>query len=426
MKRYLFPISLIILLSCFGIEDVSLGDTFVKYYGGDASFELKDMIFRSDGDRGVVMLGVRADIGDGGERRDGYVIKIDENGNLLKEGVTLSLNTEITQSYHFEASRITAIDGGGYLLIGSNTNQHQGVVAAWTQVDDKLEMVGDWKFVGDSINNYYGVDICSTSDGGVLVAGYTDANGDNDFFYYKIGGTSATWSRIQERANSDDQLVRVLPISGENFAIFGRTDAISETGELGINVERSIIDQEGIIINSLIYGTSVERGNGIDNNIADIPYDVIESPGGFAIAGEAISSTGSYPFMMNVDLTGAVTNVVNYETEFASNGISGRAFGVTQSLSNDFILVGELIDFIDTAGKVTKPKNNELMVMRTDQFGVRLGEINNFGVENGEDKAVRVLTDTEGNILVGATYDFGSELEKFALLKMNVQGELKP
>lgn len=429
MKKFLLFVPLLVFLSCGGDNEIEPGATYIKYFGGEGTYELKDMILRADGNEGVVMFGIRdgAD-GNGGIRRDGYIIEADGNGNLVNE-----LRLPLTDAngdeapYAFEASRITAIDGG-YLVVGSNINEHAGSIAAWAQLDSNLEMVGSWDFVGDSVNNYYGVDINVTADGGVLVAGYTDDNipRDNDFFYTKVGGTATDWSRIQRRANSDDQLVRALPTSGGDFAIFGRTDAISEAGELGVNVERSIIDQEGVIINSLIYGTSVDRGAGIITTIDDIPYDVIEKPGGFTVVGDA-SDVGSYPFMMNVDLTGAVTNIVNFENDFATPELTGRAFGVTQSLSNDFIVIGELIDFVekDKKGDPVKSKNNELMVMRTDQSGARVGGVSNFGLENGEDKGVRVLTAPDGSILVGGTFDFGGGLSEIALLKMNVEGELK-
>ena len=413
------------LLSCTNDIEISPEETYVKYFGGNANFELKDMILRSDGNEGVVMLGVREtedEAGFGALRRDGYLIEADEAGNMLnKDTLTLS-------PFNFEASKITAISEG-YLVVGSNPLEFPGSLAAWAELDNNLEMVGGWQFVGDSISDYFGVDINVTSDGGVLIAGYTDTNGDNDFFYSKRGGTSADWDRIQTRANSDDRLVRALATSDGNFAIFGRTDAISEAGESGVNVERSVIDQQGVITNSLIYGTSVDRG-GIDNDIDDIPYDVIEKPGGFTVVGDARNGIDSYPFLMNVDLTGAVTNVVNFESDFTTDiDLTGSAFGVTQSLSNDFIIVGELVDFVEivsSAGdRSRKSKNNELMVMRTDQSGTRIGDVRNFGVENGDDKAVKVLTATDGSILVGATYDFGRGRTQFALLKMNVEGELK-
>ena len=65
------------------------------------------------------------------------------------------------------------------------------------------------------------------------------------------------------------------------------------------------------------------------------------------------------------------------------------------------------------------------MVMRTDQAGDRINSVKNFGVENGDDLAVRAFTTPDGSILVGGTYDFGGGQKRFALLKLNVNGELK-
>lgn len=436
MKKITLLLSLITLLSCGGDDEIPLGSPFVKYFGDrTASFELKDMVLSDDG-VGVVLLGVRE--GDVFLTEDEspilkrfYVVLADENGTTIKQGSLPFLDAVGNViMFDLEASRVTSIEGGGYLVIGTREIESVKVGATklvklivWVQLDNNLEMTGQWMAAGDTINNYYGVDINVTSDGGVLLAGYTDANGDNDFFYRKVGGSTTDWSRTQTRENSDDRLVRVLPIAG-GFGLFGRTDGLAEDGKTGINVERTIITEQGVIINSLVYGTSV----GAITDFDDIPTDVIEKPGGFAVVGEAIRFNVSRPFLLDVDLAGAIAVAVNYATDFAAidDGIEGGATSITQSPSNDFVIVGELQDYTENYGaKGAKDRNNEVMVMRTDQAGVPIGSIKNFGVENGEDKGVRVLTTADGRILVGATYDFGGGLIEMVLLKMNADGELK-
>lgn len=445
MKKYLLFISILVILSCGGDVEIAPGDTYVKYFGdGINSLELKDMVLKPNGE-GVVLLGDREGELEAGEIfKRFYLVSTDGDGNAIEGGeVQLQkLNGDgLEDPEHMEASRITAIDGG-YLVVGTMEQVKQAApigsrktLAFWAELDDNLDIVGQWMSVGDTISNYHGVDINVTSDGGVLVAGYTDTNGDNDFFYSKIGGTTDEWERIQPRASSDDQLIRAMATSAGQFALFGRTDALSEDGETGVNVERTIIDQEGVIVNSLVYGTSVELSGGIRSSYDDIPYDVIEKPGGFTIVGEAGSLAGAFessPFLMNVDLTGAVSVEENYALDFAEapknrNPKTGGARSVTQTLSNDFVVIGDLIDYTAFPGdkKLEKFRNDEVMIMRTNQAGIQVSSITSFGVENGDDRAVRALTAADGTILVGATYDFGGGITQFALLKMNVQGELK-
>ena len=435
MKRILLLVPLIAFLSCGGDSEISPGDTFIKYFGGDGNYELKDMILREDGE-GVVMLG---DLISNDSIRF-HLVSTDGDGNQLTA-------TDLSQIHpRMEPSRITAVPGVGYLVIGTGNDGGTDKIV-WSYLDNdfnQLDATGQaiskpedgWNVVEDmtDIINYRGVDIgILTADNAVLITGYTDELGSNDFYFEKMGGLS-DWVRIQERAVSDDQLVRALFLLDGTIALFGQTDAISDDGETGVNVLRMIIDQEGVLQNSATYGMS----DGDDRFYDDVMSDVIEKPGGFGIVGTSdIGSGVEVPFLMSVDLIGAATSEIlfaqdvveefgsPFESEPKASG--GRGYGITQTNSNDFILVGELLDFYDQDknGNRTTSRNNELMVMRTNQGGERIGNFNNFGVVNGADKAVRVLTATDGSILVGATYDFGNDFTQFALLKMNIDGELK-
>ncbi|MCP4458707.1 MAG: delta-60 repeat domain-containing protein [Cytophagales bacterium] len=442
MKKYCQLLLFSIFVSCNGGGDVLPQDTYIKFYGFNGTYELTDIVESFDGS-GFAMVGNRTVHSDdaGGDDTNPYIFLINQEGDNLNEieyeivhqsDDFLEEDGSFTPKYQVEnISRITAIDGG-YLVVGTseypilNTELEEVTVnlIIYAQLDNTLSLVGGINTLGDSVNNYVGIDIAETLDGGVLVAGYTDELGTNDFYYAKIGGTNTEWTRVQERPNSNDQLIRALPTSSGEFAIFGRTEAFSRDGEGGVNVESTIISQEGIIGNSLIYGLTSASG---DRDIDDYPFDVIEKPGGFAIIGYSDLGSGDHkPFLMNVDLIGAAPNEILYDTDFDNANLEGRGFSITQTLSNDFIIVGELIDYTANRGdKNEKDRNNELMVMRTNQGGEQIGLVKNFGVENGDDVAIRAFTTVDGSILVGGTYDFGGGESRFALLKMNVNGELK-
>ena len=82
-------------------------------------------------------------------------------------------------------------------------------------------------------------------------------------------------------------------------------------------MERTIIDQDGIIVNSLIYGNTSSDGN---TELDDFPFDVVEKAGGFAIIGYSLVSGSEKPFLMNVDLTGASTTEVLDDLSLLFNG----------------------------------------------------------------------------------------------------------
>jgi len=137
-------------------------------------------------------------------------------------------------------------------------------------------------------------------------------------------------------------------------------------------------------------------------------------------------SGSAKPFVMLVDLTGASADELIYEDVFPSGGnaVNAGANAVTLTKTNDIFVSGTIRDFTDAAdGDLNK--GDQVFVMRTDQDGTALSDYRHYGLINGEERAVRALTAPDGSIFLGATYDFGPGVSQFALLKMNVEGDLK-
>ena len=429
VRKLLSLLSFSLLYSCSINSDIKPEDTFVKFYGGDGNFELVDMIFQDANQSGIVLFGTR-----NGEviedevtylESNFYVITVDLDGTVQNE-VMLEVDDGAGTIYHLNdiAGRISATSDGGYLIVGTikevPVNSLLLDYIVWARLDASLSLVGSWNFIGNDFNNYSGTDITEMADGGVLVSGYTDINGSNDFYYQKIGGTEPEWTRIENRSNSDDKLIRALPTENGNYALFGETEAISGDGETGINVERTVISPEGIIQNSLIYGISEDGG--VRN---DSPNDIVERPGGFAIVGTStLNNLDFEPFVMLVDLTGAKTGEILYQNEFSGNPIinsSGYGLGLVQLLNNDYFVLGSITDL--QVGN--ENRGGEGFVFKTDQDGALQGEISSYGLVNGDDEFVRGLTSNDGTVYIGGTYDFGGGLAQMVLLKVNSQGILK-
>jgi len=419
MNKFFIVFALVVCASCSTSEDVNPSDTFVKFYGDKAAYELKDMIFTTD-NQGLILFGSRTGVKvvDSETVIDSvfsrfFLIQVDITGKVIRR-------REYGFEFGVEASRIKAV-ADGYLVIGTQITDVSTRVV-WGSMNENFEQPSFEAYGPVPSSHYYGVDISETSDGGVVLAGYTDVNGTNDLFYSKIGGTLPEWDRVQTRLGSDDRLIRSMPYENGGLVLVGRTDTPSDDGEGGINVERTIISSDGVIVNSGIYGIT----NLSSPNWDDTPYDVIEKPGGFAIVGISEFAGASKPFVMLVDLTGASSDEVIYETEFpsGSNAVNAGANAVTLTKTNDLFISGTISDFLDPADG-GQNKGDELFVMRADQDGTALNAFKNYGLINGEERAVRALTAPDGSIFIGATYDFGPGVTQFALLKMNVEGELK-
>lgn len=400
------------IISCSGDEIVP-GDTFIKFYGADGGYTLADLTERGDNEPGVVMFGTREELE--GERlgeKDFYVLITDAEGKVVRSSDDL-LFTDGTNEI---ASRITKLDNG-YLVIGTIRDFVDGNELALSQIvyirlNEDLSKNGDWVILGDGASNYFGVDINITADGGVVVAGHTNVNGTNDFYYQKIGGTNP-WTRIQTRAASNDVLVSLIDNGDGTFALFGQTDAGTGDGEIGVNVEATIIDGEGIIQNSFTYG--IELNGELD--IDDVPMDAVKRAGGYAIVGTStLSTTDFQPFVMLVDLQGAK----KYEKIFTNSEIAnGYGLGIAQLSNKDYFLVGSNADVGNN--------QDQALIIKLDQDGeVKNNTIKNYGLVNGNEQAVRALSTDGSSVYIGATYEFGTGgLKQFALLKVNSSGDLK-
>jgi hypothetical protein len=423
MKRTLILISAIVLASCSSSDDVSSGDAYIKFYGGNASYELKDMILTND-QAGIVFFGNKTLTGDVSTF---FTLIADMEGRELSRLEYRIFEDEGVvgfSEFNMEASRIAAIDNG-YLVVGTrlyiDLNDPLGTprpLAIWGELNASFELVGNWNVLGDSVNAFYGVDITQSSDGGVILSGYTDVNGTNDFFYSKFGGTEDEWSRIQTRPGSDDRLVRALPYEDGSIVLVGRTDTPSDDGEGGVNIERTVVSTNGTILNSQIYGLS----DATNSNRDDFPTDMIAISGGFAVVGRSVGTSETKPFLLRVDLTGASSDDTLYNTEFLNR--NAGATGLARTGVNDYFVIGTVEDFVTDEAN-GEQRGDEVLTMLTDQDGTIRGTWNTYGLINGNESGVRVLKASDGSMLVGSTYDFGSGLLQFALLKMNVEGELK-
>ena len=434
-KFYLIP--LVLIFGCSSITDITPEETFVKYYGDDGFFNVVDMILtnREVESEGFIVLASRSGdftIDNAGEEetisdsQDFYVVQIDEQGTALLEK---RIDFEGDNIYGFKYPKRISESTNGYLVIGSHNvlkDEETKSIIIWAEVNDNFDQISGWQTVGDTVSNYYGLDISEMSDGGVLVAGYTDENGTNDYYYAKIGGTDDEWERVQSRMASDDQLVRALDIENENFVLIGRTDQPSDDGEGGANIERTVIDPAGLIVNSAVYGLPDDNGQSWD-----IPREVIEKPNGFTIVGESFGdaelANGGRPFLMNVDLTGAVSTEVFYsDSEDVALGIEAGAYGITRLANNNLMIVGQTDGFDQTEqGKNTNDNGVEVMYFITDQAGEQISEVFQLGLVNGDDAGRKIMSTTDGSVLIAANYDFGGGLQQIAVFKVNVNGELK-
>ena len=105
-------------------------------------------------------------------------------------------------------------------------------------------------------------------------------------------------------------------------------------------------------------------------------------------------------------------------------GAGARGIGITRALNQDFILVGQILNMVDTVQNVSK--NHEMMFLRSDQLGTNKSQYaSHYGLIAGNDEAAAAITMEDGSIIVAGTADFGSGVSMITLIKMNDEGLIK-
>ena len=453
MRRYRVFL-LILITGCSSITDIMPNETFVRFYGDDAYFEVRDMIsFQGESGQEFVILAYRlgdVPINTGTPENpeisvlsnigDFYIIHVGNDGGILHEGRLNLNNLEINAIDDKQPSRIYRTDNG-FLVIGSYVKSTTETII-WAELDQDFEMVGQLYEIGDfenNVKNYYGSDIALLSNGDVLVAGYNDINNNNDIYLtrWTFGDDPSTTETDEEvyyvvrtrqgnTINSDDRITRAFPLENGNFVVVGQTDVVSGDGESGINIFRQEYTSEMQLINApTTYGLG-EQTSDFGND--DVPYDAIERPGGLiVVGGSSNASNYEVPFFLSVDnnATSIFEQFPADDFNIRNQSIYSRILGVTRLLTNNYLVVGETDGFTGIGSQLTLNDNGkEVMYYITDQGGNRISEIFQIGLVNGNESGVRVVATTDGSAIIAANYDFGRG-QQIALLKVNSNGYLK-
>ncbi len=167
-------------------------------------------------DDGYVIAGY-TDFASGGSDTDFFLIKTNELGEVLWQTYYGGENTD--ECYDVEIS-----DDGGYLLSGITYPEVPGYPKYYAVKTDS-EGITEWEVVigGDEFDLC--TDAIQVSDGGFVLAGFSDSFSDlyNDFYIVKLDSTGATeWEQIVD-SGQDDQARHLCETSDQSLIICGNT-----------------------------------------------------------------------------------------------------------------------------------------------------------------------------------------------------------
>lgn len=450
MKNIFYIFFIISLVAC-RIEDKDAPkpeDSFIKYYGAaSTSYEMVDMeIIYTDDTKtevlNIIFLGTRTEED---SRSDIYLLKTDASGIFLADA---SFSYDSNSA---DVARQISTAGENILVVGNTTtspdsDNREGVV--WNEFTLDLVPVTQpsanttlFSIFGNPSNGnrVSGNDIIQTTDGNfVLVGNYITQTNDQQYFRLKIDASQkADISYPSNPTNTDDALMWFVSggvgasddflkvfENGTQLAFIGNsTFKDSKDASIGgINVRVITANSVGVTVSDGSYGFNPKGAN---PNANDLMNDAIQIDGGYVITGTSSFGNDSRAFFISVGLDASrnASSILTSSFTLGADSIDNSGIGITRGIRNDYVIVGQYPDFRTGTGVVSKAA--EAMFYRTNQDGEPLyGFESNYGLIDGDDRAVVAKTLPDGKIIVGSTIDFGGRSTLLSLIKLNDTGQL--
>jgi hypothetical protein len=241
-----------------------------------------------------------------------------------------------------------------------------------------------------------------TSDGGYIVAGYTNSFGAGGFDAFLVktdANGNRIWAKTYGRAD-EDEAYSVQQTSDGGYIVAGYTFSF---GASGYDIFLIKTDASGNIIWAKTYGGTGE----------DVAYSVQQtSDGGYIVAGYTFSfgASGYDIFLIKTDASG---NIIWAKT-YGGTG-DDVAYSVQQTSDGGYIVASETRSF----GAGWK----DIFLIKTDAFGNVQWARTYGGTDDDWVSSVQQTSDG-GYIVTGFTYSFGASLADIFLIKTDANGNI--
>ncbi|MCC6012604.1 T9SS type A sorting domain-containing protein [Candidatus Caldipriscus sp.] len=364
--------------------------TFARTYGGISDDYASSVQRTPDG--GYIVAGYTDSFGAGSDNI--FLIKTDANGNVQWAKTYGGTNNDYAYSFQQTSD-------GGYIVAGRTNSFGAGVYDPFlikTDANGNLQWAKTYGRTG--WDEAYSVQ--QTSDGGYIVAGYTDSFGAGyeDIFLIKTDANGdVQWAKAYG-GTSVDVAYSVQQTSDGGYIVAGYTASF---GAGGYDIFLIKTDANGNVIWAKTYG-------GTDWDVAHSVQQT--SDGGYIVAGYTDSfGAGGYDiFLIKTDANGNVIWAKTY------GGIDyERASSVQQTSDGGYIVAGITGSF----GAV----NWDVFLIKTDTNGNIIWAKTYGGA--GLDVAYSVQQTSDGGYIVaGGTQSFGAGYYDAFLVKTDANGNI--
>ncbi len=315
----------------------------------------------------------------------------------------------------------------------------------------KLDANGDTTWTrtyggnGTQVGNF----VRPTTDGGYIIAGYTNAAGNNDAYLIKTNANGdTTWTKVFSTATGDEQFFCVQELAVGGYIAVGHTSSdatsydfwLQRISALGVSLWARTIGGASFDIGRyvmqtpdagfILLGYTLSEGaGGMDMYLVktgptglttfdttyggsnwDYGYSLAPTDdGGYILAGD----TKSFGAGAGQSYDGWLVKIdSNYDTlwtsAFGTRGGDDIAYSVNTHPDGGYVLTGETM---------TAANGKDVWVIKTDANGDSLWQGFWGGTDNDQGNSVFV-TEDQGYFIVGQTQSFGAGSHDFYLIRL--------
>jgi len=338
-------------------------------------------------DGGYIVAGYTSSFGAGGG--DVYIIKLDENGNMVWERTYGGSGYDIANS-------IQLTNDGGYIIAGKTGDFYSGDVYII-----KLDKDGNksWEKTYGGSGDDWARYIQQTTDGGYIVAGSTSSfgAGKSDVYVIKLDENgNKVWEKTY--GGSDyDEAYSIQQTKDGGYIVAGYTRSFG-AGESDIYIIK--LDGNGNSVWERTYG-------GIKDDEA---YSIQQTTdGGYIVAGytESFGAGGADVYIIKLDANGDKV----WEKTYGKSKDDG-ANSILQTTEGGYIVAGWTWSF---------GKEEDVYIIKLDANGNKVWEKTYGGSYDDEAYSIQQTKD-RGYIVAGETYSFGAGGYDVYVIKLDVNG----
>ena len=364
---------LILFMFSHGVMAEVRSSSWEKFFGGSKNDEFNAIQQTSDG--GYIVAGYTESFGNGGA--DAWVIRLDKDGNKVWDKTFGGAKSDV-------ANAIQQTFDGGYIVAGYTESFGNGGTDVWViKLDKDGNKVWDKTFggeKGDIANS-----IQQTSDGGYIVAGYTESFGN--------GGADAWVIRLDKDGNKlwdktfggekGDVANSIQQTSDGGYIVAGYTESFGNGGADAWVIK---LDKDGNKVWDKTFG-------GLADDVASSILQITD--GGFIIAGYMVFPfLGMDVWVIRLDKDG---NMVWNKTFGGTKADNARS--IQQTKDGGFVVAG----FSESFGKGTL----DAWVIKLDKDGNKEWDKTFGGKDWDVAKSIQQTKDG-GYIIAGFTESFGA------------------